>query len=48
MSSSRASQIAFVNYRLPRDAAGALRFCVVAWDRAGNPSAKSCARLTVI
>jgi hypothetical protein len=45
---SSASQIAFVNYRLPAKAPPALRFCVVAWDRAGNASRKSCARLTVI
>ena len=48
MRASRANQIAFVNYRLPAKVSGALRFCVVAWDRAGNASAKSCARLSVI
>ena len=48
MRTSRANQIAFVNYRLPAKPSGALRFCVVAWDRAGNASSKSCARLVVI
>ena len=48
LGASRASQIASVTYRLPRNAPAALRFCIVAWDQAGNPSAKSCARLTVI
>jgi hypothetical protein len=35
-------------YRIPRGAKKNLRFCVVAWDRAGNASGKSCNRLTVI
>ncbi len=48
MRASRANQIASANYRLPANASGVLRFCLVAWDRAGNASGKSCARLTVI
>jgi hypothetical protein len=45
---SRPGQIVSVSYRLPARVAGSLRFCVVAWDRAGNASRKSCARLSVI
>jgi hypothetical protein len=48
MQAARPGQIASVNYRLPARVSGLLRFCVVAWDRAGNPSSKSCARLTVL
>ena len=35
----------YVTWRAPRSAAGTLEHCVVAWDRAGNSSNESCARL---
>jgi subtilisin family serine protease len=35
----------YLTWRAPRSATGTLEHCVVAWDRAGNSSNESCARL---
>ena len=35
------------SWRVPASVSGKLRFCVRAWDAAGNSSAKSCAPLTI-
>jgi hypothetical protein len=37
----------YVVWPVPRKIVGELRFCVRAWDRAGNASKTSCARLTI-
>ena len=37
-----------VSFRIPKTTRSGLRFCVVAWDPAGNASSKSCNRVTVI
>jgi hypothetical protein len=34
-------------WRVPSSVSGPLKFCVRAWDAAGNRSARSCARLTI-
>ncbi|MBA2642501.1 MAG: hypothetical protein H0U82_06195, partial [Actinobacteria bacterium] len=34
-------------WRVPKNIVGMLKFCVRAWDGAGNRSARSCARLTI-
>jgi hypothetical protein len=36
-----------VSWRAPRRARKGLRFCVRAWDRRGNASRRSCARIVV-
>jgi hypothetical protein len=46
-SDTRGSRVYSVSWRIPRSAPAALRFCVRAWDEAGNRSRSSCARLAV-
>lgn len=47
LGSRGATAIRTATWRVPKRAAGPLRFCVQAWDAAGNRSASSCARLTL-
>jgi hypothetical protein len=42
-----AATIRVATWRVPKNVGGPLRFCVRAWDEAGNGSAPSCARLTL-
>ena len=48
MGASPPGQVAFVPYRIPKSASKDMRFCVVAWDRAGNASRRSCSQLAVL
>jgi hypothetical protein len=48
MGPSVPGQIAFVSFRIPKTATRDMKFCVVAWDRAGNASRKSCSQLAVL
>jgi hypothetical protein len=41
------TKIYAASWRVPANVVGSLRFCVRAWDAAGNRSAQSCARLTI-
>jgi hypothetical protein len=41
-------RVYFVRWKVPRKVKGRLRFCVRAWDRAGNRSRLSCARLRLL
>jgi hypothetical protein len=41
------TRIYAATWRVPPDLLGTLKFCVRAWDAAGNRSAPSCARLTI-
>ncbi len=42
-----ATRVYAQTWRVPPGVLGPLRFCVRAWDAAGNRSARSCARLTI-
>jgi hypothetical protein len=48
MAASPVGQVAFVRYQIPRNAKKDLRFCVIAWDPAGNASRRSCNQLAVL
>jgi hypothetical protein len=41
------TKIYAASWRVPANVVGTLRFCVRAWDAAGNRSAQSCARLAI-
>ena len=47
MGSRKVTSIYSQSWRVPASVSGKLRFCVRAWDAAGNSSAKSCAPLAI-
>ena len=47
LGSRKVTSIYSQSWRVPASVSGKLRFCVRAWDAAGNPSAKSCAPLAI-
>jgi hypothetical protein len=48
MGVTRPGQVVSLAFRISRTATADMKFCVVAWDRAGNASRKSCSRLVVL
>jgi hypothetical protein len=47
LGSRKITSIYSQTWRVPANVSGKLRFCVRAWDAAGNASAKSCAPLAI-